>query len=279
VRFGIVIPAGDARTLADLAVVAEQSGWDAIFTFEVVWGVDAWVALTAAAMRTERIRLGTMLTPLPRRRPWDLAGQTATLDDLSGGRVILSVGLGAIHDGWTAFETDPGRRVRAELMDEGLDVLTGLWRGQPFSYEGKHYRVCQTDFFPPPPPVQKPRIPIWVVGAWPRPKSMRRAARYDGVLPSYMPAGGEGGRFTPARLREMLGWIHRYRTAEQLDQHAYDVVIEGSTPRDDPAAAAARVRPWAEAGATWWIESDWSVGRDDVARVCGQRLRAGPPRD
>lgn len=278
VRWGFVIPAGNARTVADLAVAAEQSGWDAIFTFEVPWGVDAWVALAAAAMRTERIRLGTMLTPLPRRRPWDLAGQTATLDDLSGGRVILSVGLGAIHEGWTAFEPDPGRRVRAELLDEGLDVLTGLWRGQPFSYEGRHYRVSPTTFAAPPPLVQRPRIPVWVVGVWPRPKSMRRAARYDGVLPNYQPPGGEAGPLTPAVLREMVDWIRRQRAAEHLDGDAYDVVVEGSTPGDDRTAAAAKVRPWADAGATWWIEADWNVAREDVPRLCGRRLQAGPPR-
>src|SRR2546429_4572123 len=106
--------------------------------WEPVWGVDAWVALAAAAMTTSRIRLGTMLTPVPRRRPWDLAGQTATLDNLSGGRVILSAGLGAPHEGWLAFESDPGRRVRAELLDEGLDLGTGLWAGQPFPHDGTH---------------------------------------------------------------------------------------------------------------------------------------------
>src|SRR5688572_10374787 len=102
-RYGFVLPSGDARTAAEFAELAEASGWDGFFVWEPVWGVDAWVALTAAAMRTERIRLGTLLTPLPRRRPWDLAGQVAALDNLSGGRVILSVGLGAVHDGWLAF--------------------------------------------------------------------------------------------------------------------------------------------------------------------------------
>ncbi|HWH01504.1 MAG TPA: LLM class flavin-dependent oxidoreductase, partial [Pilimelia sp.] len=182
-KYGFVLPRGDARTAAHLAAAAERAGWDAFFVWEPVWGVDAWVALTAAAMTTERIRLGTMLTPLPRRRPWDLAGQVAALDNLSDGRVILSVGLGAVHDGWLAFEPDPGRRVRAELLDEGLAVLTGLWAGQPFSFTGRHHRVRPTDFMPPPPPVQRPRVPIWVVGGWPAPRSMRRAARWDGWLP------------------------------------------------------------------------------------------------
>lgn len=271
-----MLPSGDAATAAELAAVAEEHGWDGFFVWEPVWGVDAWVALTAAAMRTERIRLGTMLTPLPRRRPWDLASQTATLDNLSGGRVVLAVGLGAVHEGWTAFEPDAGRRVRAELLDEGLDVLTGLWRGQPFAYDGRHYRVQPTSFHVPAAPVQQPRIPIWVVGAWPRPRSMARAARYDGWLPNYVPDGGEARDVTPEQLRDGLAWIAERRAAEGLADAPYDAVAEGTTPAD-PDAAAAVVRPWADAGATWWLEADWSLEPGQVRADCEARLRAGPP--
>ncbi len=273
-RFGFVLPYGDAATAADLALVAEEAGWDGFFVWEPVWGIDAWVALTAAAMTTSRIRLGTMLTPLPRRRPWDLAGQVAALDNLSGGRVILSVGLGAVHDGWLAFEADEGRRVRAQKLDEGLDVLAGLWSGEPFSYEGTHYRVRPTDFMPPPPPVQRPRVPIWVVGAWPRERSMARAARWDGWLPNYLPPAGAAGPLPHAELARAVSWIGDARGG--LD--GYDVIVEGHTPADDPAAAAAQVRPWAEAGATWWIDADWSAGKDEVLRTSLERLAAGPPR-
>ena len=132
-RCGFVLPFGDARTAADFAHEAEQAGWDGFFVWEPVWGIDAWVALTAAAMRTERIRLGTLLTPLSRMRPWKLASETVTLDHLSGGRVILSVGLGAIDTGFEAFGEVTDRKTRAELLDEGLDILTGLWRRQPFT--------------------------------------------------------------------------------------------------------------------------------------------------
>ena len=169
VRTGVVISSGTSREFADLAVAAEQAGWDAIFTWEAVWGQDAWVTLTAAAMVTQRIRLGTLLTPLPRIRPWDLAGKVATLDALSGGRVQLAVGLGALHPGWLAFERDEGRRVRAEKLDEGLAVYDGLMRGQPFTFTGKHYQVQPTDFVPAPAPVQQPRVPVCVVGAYPSP--------------------------------------------------------------------------------------------------------------
>jgi alkanesulfonate monooxygenase SsuD/methylene tetrahydromethanopterin reductase-like flavin-dependent oxidoreductase (luciferase family) len=190
-RYGFILPRGDARTAADFASAAENAGWDGFFVWEPVWGIDAWVTLTAAAMCTQRIRLGTMLTPLSRMRPWKLASETATLDNLSNGRVILSIGLGAIDTGFAEFGEVTDRKARAELLDEGLDILTGLWQGQPFNYQGKHYQVKETKFFPPPPPVQKPHIPIWVVGAWPRMKSMRRVLRCDGLLPVKMvPTGG-----------------------------------------------------------------------------------------
>jgi len=280
-RYGFVLAWGDARSAAELAAEAEQAGWDAFFVWEPVWGVDAWVALAAAAMRTERLRLGTMLTPLPRRRPWDLAGQTATLDNLSGGRLILSVGLGAVHPGWLAFEPDPGLPTRAELLDEGLDVLTGLWRGQPFTYDGKHYHVRPTGGAgppDPPPPRQQPRIPVWVVGAWPRPKSMRRAARWDGWLPNYLPAGGGHAELTPSVLAEAVTWLREFRAAEGLPVAGYDVVVEGTTPSTDRSAASAAVRAWADAGATWWLEADWSLDRAVVHEASRARLRAGPPR-
>jgi alkanesulfonate monooxygenase SsuD/methylene tetrahydromethanopterin reductase-like flavin-dependent oxidoreductase (luciferase family) len=264
-RYGFVLPRGDARTAADAAELAEQAGWDGFFVWEPVWGVDAWICLTAAAMRTERIRLGTMLTPLSRMRPWKLASETATLDNLSGGRVTLAVGLGAIDSGFAEFGEVIDRRTRAELLDEGLDILTGLWAGQPFSHEGKHYTVRPTTFMPPPPPVQEPRIPIWVVGAWGRPKSMARALRYDGVLPHV-------ARLTPEVVAEMRA----YALAERgPDAGPYDIVVEDATPSDDPMAAAALVRPYAEAGATWWLESLWDFA-DDHEKVLA-RLRAGPP--
>ena len=139
VRYGFVVPYADAREFSELAALGERHGWDGIFTWEAVFGVDAWVSLTAAAMTTENIRLGTLLTPVPRVKPWDLASRVGTVDRLSNGRVILGAGLGALHEGWTAFEADEGRRTRAEKLDEALAIFDGLMRGQPFTYDGKHY--------------------------------------------------------------------------------------------------------------------------------------------
>jgi alkanesulfonate monooxygenase SsuD/methylene tetrahydromethanopterin reductase-like flavin-dependent oxidoreductase (luciferase family) len=272
VKCGFVLPKGDARTAAEFAWEAEVAGWDGFFVWEPVWGIDAWVCLTAAAMRTERIRLGTMLSPLSRMRPWKLASETATLDNLSNGRVILSVGLGAIDTGFEAFGEVTDRKTRAELLDEGLDILTGLWRGQPFNYQGKHYKIQETSFYPPPPPVQKPRIPIWVVGAWPSEKSMRRVVRYDGLLPAVIGEDGKiRGTRTPDEIREMKAFIDAHRPQEL----PFDIVVEGGTPIDDSKEAAAAIRSWEDAGATWWIEAMWS--ESDLEAVLA-RIRHGPPR-
>ena len=273
-KYGFVLPAGDARTAADFAYDAEQAGWDGFFVYEAVWGIDAWVSLTAAAMRTERIRLGTDLTPLSRMRPWKLASETVTLDQLSNGRVIVAVGLGAIDTGFAEFGEETDRKTRAELLDEGLDILTGLWRGQPFSYDGKHYKIKETTFFPPPPPVQQPRIPIWTVGAWPRVKSMRRVLRCDGILPVVMDEQGKWRDLTPDDVRAIKDYVATNRTATS----PFDIVIEGETPGDDRVKAAAIVGKWAEAGATWWLETRWELPRDsDVLKEVRKRILQGPP--
>lgn len=164
--------------------------------------------------------------------------------------------------------------MRAELLDEGLDILTGLWRGQPFAYAGKHYTIDETAFAPPPPPVQQPRIPIWVVGAWPRRKSLRRALRYDGLLPNVTGPDGQVGAGTPNDVRAIREYVAANRTATGR----FDIIVEGETPGDRPQAAAAIVNEWAAAGATWWIETRWNAGDlpggHDAVR---ERIMQGPP--
>ena len=273
-KYGFVLPYGDARTAADFAFEAEQAGWDGFFVWEAVWGWDAWMLLTAAAMRTQRIRLGTMITPLSRMRPWELASKTVTLDHLSNGRVILAVGLGAIDTGFTEFGEETDRKTRAELLDEGLDIVTGLWHGQPFNYNGKHYHIKETKFYPLPPPVQQPHIPIWVVGAWPREKSMQRVLRYDGLMPNAMSADGTIREMTPDDARAM----REYVTAKRSATTPFDIVVEGHTPGAEIDRTAAIVRNWAEAGATWWIEALWGAPDRPVdLDAVLQRIRQGPP--
>jgi alkanesulfonate monooxygenase SsuD/methylene tetrahydromethanopterin reductase-like flavin-dependent oxidoreductase (luciferase family) len=276
-HYGFIIVGGDPRTIADLAQEAETAGWDGVFYWDGICiesagpMFDPWVVMAAIALRTERVRFGAVLTPLSRRRPWKVARETVTLDHLSGGRLILPVGLGALDDGGFAKVGEAtDRRVRAELLDEGLEVLTGLWSGQPFHYDGAHYHLEEMTFLPP--PVQSPRIPIWVVGAWPREKSMQRVARYDGLLPNKLNADGTQGEITPDDIRQMAAYVATHRTLTT----SFDIVVEGRTPGDDPEKAAAQVRPWAEAGATWWMEAMWEAPNttDDLRT----RIRQGPPR-
>ena len=277
-KFGVTLPNGDVRTVADLAHDAEEAGWDGVFIWDTLFGTDAWVALAAIAVRTRRIRFGTMLTPLSRRRPWKVANEVVTLDHLSGGRVILPVGLGAAgpehpNSEFEKVGEEVNRKVRAELLDESLDILDGLWSGQPFSYAGKHYTVRDVTYAPA--PVQTPRVPIWVVGAWPRMKSMRRVLRCDGVLPVKMNADRSFADLTPGDLREMKVYVAENRTLTT----PFDIVMEDETPGDDPARAAEIVRPWAEAGATWWLEAVWHTP-ETLGGVEGMRtrIRQGPPR-
>jgi hypothetical protein len=276
VQYGFVIPNGDIHTIVELAGEAEEAGWDAVFYWDgiCIEGAgpmyDPWVVLAAMAVRTRRVRLGAMLTPLSRRRPWKVARETVSVDHLSGGRLILPVGLGALDDGGFGKVGEPtDRKTRAELLDESLEILTGLWSGRPFSYQGRHYHLDEMTFLPP--PVQSPRIPIWVVGAWPREKSMRRVLRYDGLLPNKITPDGSIGEIEPADIREMAAYVAAHRAATT----PFDIVMEGRTPGDDPGKAAEEVRRWADAGATWWLEAMWTAPNtpDDVRT----RIRQGPP--
>lgn len=275
-QYGFVLPFGDARAIAEHARLAEQSGWDGFFIAEGVVGTDAWVSLAAAAMLTTQIRLGTLLTPVSRRRPWKLASETVTLDQLSGGRVILSVGLGALNTGFDAFGEETDRKLRAERLDEGLEIITRLWSGERFSYRGRHYSV-KPDFWPPPRPAQQPRIPIWVVAVWPRPNSIGRALRYDAIIPA---GKDEHGADRPLSVDEIRA-VRAYADAHRPGLPPLDIVIEGNTPIDDREAGAAQVRQWEEAGATWWIESPWDLPAPSEAEkqaLIRQRIRQGPPR-
>ena len=287
-QHGFIFTGTDPELAVELAPLAEASGWDAFFVWEGIWATDPWATLGAAAMVTERIRLGTMLTPVPRRRPWELAGQTMTVDRLSNGRVILSAGLGVpaeVEQRFWIFEDDPGRNVRAELLDEGLEMMQELWRGEPFEFEGAHYRAERTDTMLPPAIVQQPRIPTWVVGVWPRMKSMRRVARYDGWIPNYAPPNASGvdpleqqRTYTPEIAAEAIAWIRSERERLGLGDRPFDVTQEGTTSGTDAKADAAVVRQWADVGVTWWLESDWNVPAERVAEYSRDRLRAGPPR-
>ncbi len=276
----------DPRRLARLAREAEEVGWDAFFIwdhilFDPYGGIpmsDPWVALAAITMSTERIRIGAMVTPLARRRPWKLAREAVSIDHLSNGRLILGVGLGdPVHEEFEWLGEEGDNRVRAEKLDEGLDVLTGLLSGQKFGYSGKHYQIKETVFLPT--PVQQPRIPIWVAGAWPNKAPLRRAARWDGVFPLKM-----DGPLSPEMFREIVAYVGAHRTSPE----PFDVAFGGWTPGDDRAAGAALVATYAEPGVTWWVEdcSMWRFRKYEPwnepviwpTEQIEERIRQGPPR-
>jgi alkanesulfonate monooxygenase SsuD/methylene tetrahydromethanopterin reductase-like flavin-dependent oxidoreductase (luciferase family) len=263
----------DPRLLAELAQEAEDFGWDGFFLWDhiqVAWPdplpvTDPWIALAAIATATRRIRLGPMVTAVPRRHPWKLARECVALDHLSAGRLILGIGLGVdVFGELSTFATPLDDRTRAEMLDEGLEIVVGLWSGQPFEFSGRHYQVKRTAFLPA--PVQSPRIPIWVAGTLGRKRPFRRAARYDGVVPM----ADINTSLTPDNIREIIAYLRDHRSSAS----PFEVVQAGVTAGDSGDAAI--VAPFAEAGATWWFESPppWQYSPGQVR----DRIRKGPPR-
>jgi alkanesulfonate monooxygenase SsuD/methylene tetrahydromethanopterin reductase-like flavin-dependent oxidoreductase (luciferase family) len=276
-KYGIILTAGTLYEMIALAAEAEANAWDGVFYWDAIAMsgyspiYDPWVTMAAFATATERVRLGTIITPPSRRRPWKLAKETATLDHLSHGRLVLPVGLGVLADqGYTNVGEVTDLRTRAEILDESLEILTRAWSGESFSFEGKHYQI--TEMHHQPGSYQQPRIPIWVVGVWPRPKSIARAFRYDGIVPQYAEDQGIISHATPDRVRAIADAAREQRPA---DAGPFDIITEGVSPADDAPAARAQVAPFAEAGATWWIESRWE---GETAETLRARIVAGPPR-
>jgi Luciferase-like monooxygenase len=283
----------DAAALADLAVAAEGAGWDGFMIYDIldpgigagnagsedaegaprggVPVVDAWIALATIASRTSRVRIGALVTPLPRRRPITLARQIASVDRLSNGRLVLGVGTGVVGE-LQMFHEETDTRTRAAMVDEGLEVLAGLWTGQPFTHEGEHYIVRDATFRPT--PTQVPRVPVWIGVDGPRPdaeplkRPLRRAARWDGVLAiSSSPGFYDDGYLTPEQITGMLRYLASVR-----ETHApFDVVfISGSnnSPTPTPEVLAA----YEAVGVTWWLRN----APHDLDRAF-EFVRQGPP--
>jgi alkanesulfonate monooxygenase SsuD/methylene tetrahydromethanopterin reductase-like flavin-dependent oxidoreductase (luciferase family) len=273
-RFGLDVPVdgpyADPRLLARMGGEAERGGWDGFFVQDVLSMpdpiADPWVALTAVVLATERMAVGSMLTPLPRRRPWEVARQTVTLDRLSGGRLIFAAGLGYAEHDFTPFGDDWDAKVRAAQLDEALDVIAGLWSAEPFSYAGDHYRLDQALLRPG--PGQTPRIPVWLAAGWPRRRPLRRAARWDGVYLMTVQQDTE----------EWLGpddvaGAARFLRQQRGDGSTGEIAINAQRG-EDPAITRDRVQSFAGAGATWWLELAPDGGPDAYL----DRIRRGPPR-
>jgi alkanesulfonate monooxygenase SsuD/methylene tetrahydromethanopterin reductase-like flavin-dependent oxidoreductase (luciferase family) len=263
VRTGVFLPIfdelADPSTLARLAARAEERGWDGVFLWDhVVYrsptrsATDPWISLAAMAAATERVQLGPMVTPLARRRPWIVARQAVALDHLSGGRLVLGLGLGLDSSGGelSRFGEEVDDRRRAGMLDEGLTVLTGLLSGERVELRGEHYTVDDVAFLPG--PARPGGIPIWLAARWPNRRPVARALRYDGV---FLIDTDE-----PADLAGLVGEVRALG-------RRFDVVVEG-LPGDDVAG-------WRAAGATWWLASfdpfDATVATVEAA------IDAGPP--
>ena len=271
-RYGMILPGGSAPEQLRQAMMAEESGWDGVFVWEAAYGVDAWSLLAAVAVRTTRVTIGTLLTPLPWRRPWKVASQVATVDQLSGGRVVLTVGIGAITDDLPLTGEVTELKERAERLDEGIDLMRVLWEGGSV-YHGRfyEYEAGTLDELASMGGPVRPRIPIWTVAVWPRPKSMNRALRCEGVVPQFEGVGDDAQPEHARALREYL---------DARGGSGIDVVAQGETPAEDPEAARAVAASWAEAGCTWWLETRWEMphGTAERMREVTDRLEAGPPR-
>ncbi|HET7929512.1 MAG TPA: LLM class flavin-dependent oxidoreductase [Actinomycetota bacterium] len=278
-RYSISLPnfgdLADPRLHAGIAREAEDAGWDGYFVWDhlLVWNgnvvADPWAILTAVALATERLRLGPMLVPLPRRRPWNVVRQIVTLDHLSGGRAVLGAGLGfPPHEEFEVFGEPSDAKVRAALLDEGLEVVAGLMTGEPLSFRGEHVRIDDVTFAPP--PVQRPRVPIWIGGAWPRRAPFRRAARWDGVVPIALDEDGEEILPTVDDQRAILAYTLEHRISDR----PFDAVFTGWMP-DDPAEGADAAAELASFGVTWWQTSiGWP---EESLGEFRERIRRGPP--
>lgn len=286
-RYSINVPNfgefADVGVFAELARRAEAAGWDAVWVWDHLMHerrrqrvvADPWILLTAAGLATERILLGPMVTPLGRRRPGKVAREVTTLDHVTGGRMVLGIGLGApIEDEFGRFGEPTAPRLIAERLDESVDAITRLWTGEPVTYHGTHVTLDDVLFLPT--PVQRPRVPIWVAGTWPNKAPMRRAARWDGYIP-LLPGGEEGKvpeadvvRELTARLSSLLADVGR------IDE-PFDVVAGGTSPAGQEGIDL--VAPLADAGATWWNEGlpiD-SPGLERLEPML-RRVEQGPPR-
>lgn len=278
-RYALYLPnAGyyaDAARLAELAVAAESSGWDGFFIWDhLLLGspaplpvCDAWTALTAVLSRTTTLLAGPLVTPLARRRPAKVARETVTLDRLSGGRLVLGVGLGGDpkHD-FASFGEPSGSRERAESLDEGLAVLRALWTGKEQSYAGAHHHLDRVRFLPAP----VGHLPIWVAATWPHVRPLARAAHNDGVVPMVRDGSGALRGPTPIELAALT-----VAMPPPIRPATFQVAVPGVLSPDRSQAAAERLHAYREAGATWWLES-FDPWRRDPAEL-RRWIAQGPP--
>ena len=272
-NYGIALPYATPRIVAKLSQVAEETGWDGVFLGDAIWCEDPMIGLAAAAMVTDKIRLGTMITPVPLRKPWKLASESIALDHLSNGRLSLGLGAGAVWMGWQAFPDEvTNNKSRAEMLDETIDILTLLYQRKQFDYEGRHYRLKLTqldEIHYPPKPVQQPRIPLWCVGIWPGKKSMQRVLKCDGMIVEKRNLENQPEDVTADDVREIKAYIDAHRNS----QTPFELVLNGNVAELDRSQLQDKLLPLIDAGVTWWIDGLWDATEEKAI----ERIRRGPP--
>jgi hypothetical protein len=289
-KFGFISSFGTIDQHVDLAREIEEHGWDGFFTWDAInlsgeWAMpvyDPFAVLAAAATVTERITLGAMVFAVPRHRPWELAQRALTIDRLSGGRLVLPVGVGVNDD--HGFTSVPGQatglKERAALLDETLEWLERSWSGEEFEFQGEQIKTGPFRF--PEQPVNG-RIPVWPVGVWdaerPPAKNLRRTLRWDGIVPQLR---GTADDLTTAHVTSLIEWLTAHRPDEAAGGAAstggdrpFEVVLQGKLS-SDPDEAAEQARTMADAGVTWWIDSWWDPATDSPELLL-EKVRQGPP--
>ena len=272
-KYGIALPYTTPRVVAKLSQLAEEAGWDGCFLGDAIWCEDPMISLAAAAMVTKKIRLGTMITPIPLRIPWKLASESLALDHLSEGRLTLGLGAGAVWMGWQAFPDEvTDNKSRAEMLDEAIDILTLLYQRKQFDFDGKHYhlKLTQLDTMHyPPKPVQQPRIPLWCVGLYPGKRSMQRVLKCDGMIVEKRSPNNKPQDVNAEDIRE----IKAYVDANRNNSKPFDIVMNGNVSELDKAQLRGKLLPLIDAGITWWIDGLFDATEEKAI----ERIRRGPP--
>jgi alkanesulfonate monooxygenase SsuD/methylene tetrahydromethanopterin reductase-like flavin-dependent oxidoreductase (luciferase family) len=267
-QYGIeVVPFGqfgDPKLVVNFALSAEKAGWEAIWVWDHILfphGVgDPWVILSAVAAFTERLKIVTGVSPLPRYPIHVLARMLTSLDMLSNGRVIFGTGLGIDHEFDQVGQSgDPA--IRAAMLDEGLELLTRLWSGDSVTHVGEHYTIKNVTCIPSP---TQNYIPIWIGGE--SQAALRRAARWDGWIIGTINEKCETVR-SPKNLAEEIQYIQRYRNSNE----PLDIAIDGISEPDDTD----HICEYEKAGATWWFEGIFGLRGNEEEML--DRIRAGPP--
>lgn len=294
-RYGLDVtaagPWGRPDQIAELAALAERCGWDGVFcedylTFPKEDGApanapppdtyDVWIALALVAQATQRMTLGTMVTPMPARKPATVALQALTVDHLSDGRLVLGVGLGDDElSNVTAFGHTGSLRERADQLDEALEIVTRLWSGETVSFDGEHHHLDNARMRPR--PLARPRIPIWVGGALTKPRPRRRALRWDGACLYRIAPEAGWEDVTPDDVRRLRADAEQ-RPGGPDGSGGFSIVVGGRERATDPDKLTADrryVADLADAGADWWQEYVPPRLTLDEAR---RRIEAGPLR-